>query len=137
MTEHARSRSGNNSKPNQNLQVLLEELGVAYEREFCIDNFSYDFKVGNILLEVDPTATHNSSINVFHPSSSPLRITYHQEKTREAEAANYRCIHIWDWDDVAKIAASLVTSKKLYARQTQLTVLTPLEANSFLDLYHF
>ena len=50
-----------NSSCNLEFMKLLDENNIKYTREFPIDKKSYDFKVDNTLIEVNPTSTHNST----------------------------------------------------------------------------
>lgn len=55
-----RSNGAKDSKPNLEFSNLLDSYGIKYDREFILNNYIYDFKVNNILIEIDPFATHNS-----------------------------------------------------------------------------
>lgn len=98
MHEKCRSAldSKNNSKPNKNIENLLIENNISYIKEFSLENYQYDFKVGNILIEVNPTATHNSSWSPF-TDGKPKDKYYHQNKSLTALKNNYFCFIIWDW----------------------------------------
>lgn len=52
---------GSNSEANLACLQRLNEKNLQYSTEYVLDNFRYDFKVGNRLIEINPTATHNSS----------------------------------------------------------------------------
>ena len=92
MTMDCRSKSSNDSKPNQYFASLLDSLNIPYEREFNLENRNYDFKVNNYLIEINPTATHNSTYNPF--SKTPTEILYHQKKSQLAKKYGYNCVHI-------------------------------------------
>ena len=99
--------SSKESMPNRQFEALLESAGILYEKEFRIyyddhnryKNFSYDFKVGNYLIEINPVITHNVTIGARGGSSAIKDIYYHQKKSKVATANKFRCIHIWDWTD--------------------------------------
>lgn len=97
---------GKNSSYNTNFENILNSLGVDYEREFHIGSYSYDFKVGNTLIEIDPTWTHNV---LKTPYGDEVRITpnYHQQKSQVAFQNGYHCIHIFDWDNPNAVAKYL------------------------------
>lgn len=124
----------NDSKPNQIFAQLLDDNNIKYEREFSIENRSFDFKVDNTLIELDPTITHNSTFSPFDKSGKD--INYHYAKTKLALKYNYRCIHIWDWDDVNKVISILKQKQHLYARKCKIIVISVKECNDFLNLYH-
>lgn len=71
MRPEARNFS-NNSKPNREFENLLKNNNIDYIREFPICNKSYDFNVGNILIEIDPYATHNSTWGLYN---NPIKKT--------------------------------------------------------------
>lgn len=127
---------GNNSKPNQELEQLLIKNNIDFEREFSLEDKNFDFKINNILLELNPTFTHNSTIGIYN--NKPLAINYHKNKSLLANKYNYRCIHIWDWDDKQKIINSLVQNNVIYARKCELREIKDKNiVNSFLNNYHF
>lgn len=126
---------GNNSKPNLEFNNLLLENNIKFTREFPISNKSFDFKIDNILIEINPTATHNSIIGIR--GNSPLPINYHKLKSQLARDNGYRCIHIWDWDDKDKIINSLMDKKVIYARKCVIKEISKYEIDEFLNLYHF
>ena len=92
---------GNNSKPNRDFESLLKNSNVTYEREFHLGNYSYDFKIKNYLIEIDPWYTHNSSVvNRFNHVTSQY---YHYDKSKLAYENGYMCLHIFDWIDINTI----------------------------------
>lgn len=105
----------NDSEPNRAFEELLIANNILYEREFGIGHYSYDFKINNVLVEVDPTPTHNSTWGIFGCEPTPQ--FYHKDKTQVAESAGYRCIHVFDWDNVYLIIQQLKTRPRIFARQ--------------------
>jgi hypothetical protein len=99
-----------------------------------LDGYAYDFRTGSTLVEINPSITHNSLLNVF--GGEPIKPDYHKNKTLCAERNGYRCIHVWDWDDASKIVKMLAPKKTVYARNCE--VKTPLkdEALMFLKNHH-
>lgn len=139
MREECYSKNGFTiSKINKHFANLLDEYNIEYKSEFHIKNKSYDFKIGNILLEINPTYTHNSTNTVwFHNSArEPLSKNYHIEKTKLALDNGYRCIHIWDWDDTNKIINILKLKETIYARNCKIKEVSIEDASEFLNDYH-
>ena len=69
--------------------------------------YRYDFKYKNILIEINPWITHNSSWNLF--GDPPLDQHYHYNKTKLALDNNYKCICVWDWinqEELLKLMSS-------------------------------
>lgn len=134
ISQQCQSEFRNNSKPNREFAKLLKARGIEFEREFPIANNSFDFKIGNILLEVNPYGTHNSTRGIA--KGEPKDPKYHFEKSQLAEQNGYRCIHVWDWDDREKILMMLQEKKPLYARKLDLREISQTEANRFLKQFH-
>jgi hypothetical protein len=105
--------------------------------EFPIESKSYDFRIlnTNILIEIDPTYTHNIIGN--HWNRNGISNNYHLNKTQIAEDNGYRCIHVFDWDDIDKIVDLINPNiQSIYARNTQVYVLNRKTTNDFLNKYH-
>lgn len=134
MRKEARNLT-NNSTPNRQFAQMLDELNIVYDREFPVKRYSYDFKVDNILIEINPSATHNSTWGIFGIADicSP---DYHLKKLQTAKDAGFRCINVWDWDDKNKIAMMLLPKRKIYARDCKIEQLDAKTANKFLRTYH-
>lgn len=94
------------SRPNEKFAEFLNENGICYEREFELEGKRYDFKVGNYLIEINPSATHNSTFGI---RNNPKPGNYHIEKSHIAWKNGYECIHVWDWVDW-KDVLNIVTS---------------------------
>ena len=133
MRDEARNYS-NDSKPNLAFAKLLSDNGIEYSREFPIGRFSYDFKIGNILVEINPTATHNSTMNIF--DREPLDKDYHYNKSLLAFENGYRCIHVFDWDNVDLIINQLKKRETVYARNCELKEVDSSTAREYLNTYH-
>lgn len=129
------SNGSSNSNPNNKFAELLDYYGIVYEREFSIGRFIYDFKVGNILIEINPTATHNLKFNPF--GENRITKTYHADKLKLAESNGFRCIHVWDWDDIYKVVEQLLLTKiRLYARKCVVKEVSLQEAKEFINKNH-
>ena len=138
LTEEYRHPVNSNivSKVNQNVAKLLNAASIATEFEFIISPRSYDIHIldTNILLEIDPTYTHCSEGT--HWNRSGLSSDYHITKTNLAESHGYKCIHIFDWDDVTKIVDLFKSKTVVFARSCQAKLIDIDAANAFCDLYH-
>ena len=106
------------SKQNLRLEELLKNNfgSDSITAEFKLENYSYDFKVGKNLIEIDPWITHNSTISPF---GTPKDKDYHYNKSKVARENGYRCIHIFDWDDPNKIINLLKNRPRVYARKCE------------------
>ena len=129
-----RASHGNNSRPNREFAQLLSSQGIEFEREFSVGNYSYDFRVGNILIEINPYATHNTLWNPY--GAGGVSETYHQSKSQIALEAGFHCIHVFDWDDTSKIISLLKSRSVIYARKCEICEVSVKECDEFLNLYH-
>lgn len=125
---------GQNSSANIDFEVLLKENNIEYTREFPIGSYSYDFKVGNCLIEVDPYATHNSTWGIRN--NPPKSSNYHKQKSNLAKENGFSCIHCFDWDDSYKIINMLQSRTKIGARDCYIKEVSKEEAKEFLDKGH-
>lgn len=127
------ARLTRNSKTNDKFADILTSHHIEFSREFNIHTFSYDFKVDNILIEINPFVTHNST---WGPYDNPKDKYYHFNKTKLAIENGYRCICIWDWDDIDKIVNLLKSRETIYGRKCIVKEIDHKESNDFLNLYH-
>ena len=132
------NKGGMISKINLRFKAKLDELGIKNELEFRLENKSYDIKCDNVLIEINPTFTHNSSKVEWKGKFKiePKEEGYHQEKTIIANKNGYRCIHIWDWDDEDKLLEILKEKKTLYARNLIIGKVSKKDTTLFLEKYH-
>ena len=142
MTEECKSKSSkSNSKPNnifrEKLVSNIPDFNPEYGEgiEFNIGKKSFDFKVGNKLVELNPTITHNININPFG-ENKPIDKYYHRDKSKLAEDNGYECIHIWDWDDQDKIINLLKPRPTIGARKCIIKNVPLQEAIDFINKYH-
>lgn len=129
------SAASNNSKPNREFERMLKERGIEFEREFPISSYKYDFRVGNTLIEINPSGTHNSTRGIRN--REPKSRNYHHDKMIAATKAGYELICVWDWDDKERILNRFCTSPvKIGARECTITSPDIKEAKQFLSKYH-
>lgn len=141
MTDKCKNANGHTiSKINKNIAELFQLNNIKTEFEFKLNNKLYDLHIlnTNILIEINPTYTHNSTTSCwFNNYSKPaLSNNYHIEKTKLALDNGYRCIHIWDWDDLDKIIGILKPKESIYARNCSVKEVQLEECNDFLNKYH-
>ena len=137
MTDECRNAAVHaNSSCNLQFMCLLDNANIEYTREFAIGNKSYDFKVGNTLIEINPTSTHNSTWG-WRGHKGGLDKLYHVEKTKLATDNGYRCICLFDWDDYDK-AINILLKKKdaIYARNCDIKTIDAGTAAKFINEYH-
>lgn len=121
-------------------QLLADEITRYYNREidqeFPLVSRTYDIKLDNVLVELDPTITHNSHRSIFTQNNKPLSATYHKEKSELAAKHGYRCIHIFDWDDWNKMIPIIAPKQSIYARKCRIASIDQYTANVFTERYH-
>lgn len=125
------------SKINVAFHDNLINHGIDSSFEFYLDGKFFDISLQDqkTLIEIDPSYTHNCLKN---PWGGPgVKINYHRDKSKIAEGAGYRCIHMFDWDDSEKIIQSLLPRKSVFARNLSIYKLKLEAAEEFLSKYHF
>ena len=93
------------SNINKKFYEFLKQQGLFSEYEYKLKSYSYDLKVDNFLIEINPCYTHDVLKNVWY-RKKPLEKNYHLKKTITGLKANFNVIHVWDWDnneDIIKI----------------------------------
>lgn len=131
MRKDVRDKSKAKSKVNKKWKEFLNIT----EEEFSIDSFSYDLKKDNILIEINPTITHNSTLSIFS-DDKPKDKLYHKNKSKLASQNGYRCIMVWDWDDPNKIKDILIGKEILYAKNLIVKEVNKKDCDIFLHNYH-
>ena len=125
---------GNDSRYNRSFAELLDINNITYEREFLLQKYSYDFKVGNTLIEIDPTATHNTYFSPY--GDNRIDVNYHRDKTKLAKDNGYSVIHIFEWDDINKVMQLLKNRVTIYARKCEVRMVSEVDTGNYLDTYH-
>lgn len=113
----------------------LDKLDIKYSFEKRIEDKSFDICLpdSKTLIEIDPSYTHNIVGNHWGPG---IEVNYHLQKTKLAERHDYRCVHVFDWDDVDKIVSLFLPRKSIYARNCQIYKINLPVAVDFLNRYH-
>lgn len=116
-------------------ESLVEKCNVEIEYEFKVDNKFYDIHVKNThtLIEIDPSYTHSNLPNHWGPG---LSSDYHTIKTDIANQSGYRCIHVFDWDNLDKISDIFLPKQSVYARKCSIQSIDAASARIFIDKYH-
>ena len=123
------------SEPYRCVEMFKELLPDAYFGKE-LNGYRYDICLEDTktLLEIDTSALHSSVCNQY--MSSGLISTYHLNKSQNAEKNGYRCIHIFDWDNIDKVLAMFQPKMKVNARDCKVYKLNVESTNEFLDKYH-
>lgn len=135
MTDSCRNSQGDTiSNINKKFAEKLSKSGIKFEFEYAIENKSYDFLLpeSNILIEINPTYTHTSE----NTRMGGKDLNYHKDKSMLASNNGFRCINIWDWDDVDKVIAMLKPKLTIYARNCGIKYVDKRDAIEFLNRYH-
>lgn len=136
MTDDCKSHNGQIiSRINREFGKVLKEHNILYKHEYSIQDKSYDFYILNtdILIELNPTYTHNTVGNHW---GNGVSISYHYDKYKLAKDAGYRCIQVWDWDDINKVISLLSPKTTIYARKCKLQGIDNKTVKTFEDTYH-
>ena len=127
------------SQINIKVKESLDKNNIKNDIEFVLEKYSYDFICNDsVLLEINPTYTHNSSMSIkFSKFTGKQKDKYyHYNKTQVANRSGYKCMHIWDWDELDKIIDILKPKEKLYARKLSIKEVNKDDCDNFLNKYH-
>lgn len=124
MTEQCREASPVAiSKINKEFERFLNDNGYETELEFTIGRFSYDIHIlnTNILIEIDPAYTHNSTVG---PQYNKIQLEprdkyYHYNKTKLALENDYICIHKFNWITKDQILKMIKKIKETNIKQEE------------------
>ena len=125
------------SKANIRFSELLKSNGIDNELEY--KNFDIKLLNRDIVIEINPTYTHNSTKPAYFKEGiekKPKDKDYHLSKTLKAKELGLQCIHVFDWDSEDKIVYLLKDKETVYARKCELREVSTLECNEFLNKYH-
>ena len=137
MTDECRRKQRRTiSSVNKKFMAKLEDVGLECIPEGVkLNRFSYDVYVPslNTVIEINPTYTHNMYGNHW---GTKLPKEYHRDKTKLAREHGYRCINVWDWDDIDKVVEMLKPKVPVYARKCFIQEIDSKTADEFETLYH-
>lgn len=121
---HAKCKSAQGrvcSKLNETWRNKIFELtGYLFEYERNdIGHWSYDLHLGNVLIEISPTVSHNSTYSFAYyigrtKRNVPYDKLHHYRKMKAAVDAGCVLIMIWDWsntDDIIRLINNAMSGK--------------------------
>lgn len=125
---------------------ILKETGILFSVEKVIEKYSYDLCYENLLIEINPTVSHNSTCGFEYITgrseiNSPVPEDQHFKRWKVAKDNGYDLIIIWDWTDLHKVI-DLINSKlglihnKIYARNCEIRSVSKLDADNFYNINH-
>jgi len=147
MIEKCRHGSKTISKINLRWKDLIKkEFGVESNSEFPINKTQYDLKINNILIDINPTISHNSTYSYAFftgktKENKPFSPTHHFDRWKLVKDNGYTLISVFDNMDNKKVL-NIIRSKigkneiKIGARECKIKEIPQKECNLFLDEYH-
>lgn len=126
--------------------ILLEKTGLKFTLEKAVETNSYDLCYGNLLIDINPTISHNSTYGYAYATkrsqnNNPVPESFHFKRWEVAKNNGYEYIIVWDWLDIDKIV-DLVKSKlglinnRIYARKCETRPVSKIDANNFYNVNH-
>jgi len=127
-------------------ELIKKKLGVESKFEYSINKTSFDLKINNILIDINPTFSHNSTYSYAYAAgktneNKPFPSTHHFNRWKLAKDNGYTLISIFDNMDENKIL-NIIRSKinkneiRIGARECKIKEISQKECNLFLDEYH-
>lgn len=132
-------------------EKLKNAFGVDFHTEVPFGNYYADLGFDNILIDINPTITHNSTIPFAHAlkyctqldcvKHVPIARDYHQQRALVAESEGKILLQFFDWMDENAFLNIVRTKLRLnertiYARSCSVREIPQSEANKFLRKYH-
>lgn len=134
LTEKCQTAAGSRSWAEEELYKFFRDNNIAYEEQYIVEQVSFDARVWNTLIDLDPFPHHNSTRGRKGP---PKPTRYHKYKSKIGIRNWWRCIRIFDWDPRDKILNLIKEDKiSLWARKCQVKEITYEEWNIFLKKFH-
>lgn len=122
------------SQINIDYAEYLKSLWFSPELEFELWWKYFDIKVWDTLIEINPFAYHNIT---WHPYNKNISKTKHRDKLQLALDNWYKCIMIWDWDDLEKIPRLLKKDRQsIGARECVVKQIVYDDYHPFINEYH-
>ena len=124
---------------NPNINFVIHDRKEIYP--FELDLYLPDY---NFAIECDPTASHNSTINVFDPKSDPIDRNYHKDKSTRCTDRGIFLMHIfgYDWSTRQDVVKSMIRNRlglstcKYYARKLKVVDISHEDCITFLNNNH-
>ena len=88
-----KNNNSNNSYYNNLFTKYLVERNIPFEREYKINKKRFDFKIGNLLIEINPSRTHSLDGRNTRYKATPF--LYHQDKSLLALENNFSIVHLY------------------------------------------
>lgn len=133
--------------------LIKEKFNVKVTYEKSLNGMNYDLLVDNVLIDINPTVSHNAEWNFAHfvaickdknkfcPKHKLLPHDYHLRRAENANALGYDWFFIFDHYNERKvldmIGAKLNKNEKvIYGRKTEVQIVDKTEALHFVKKYH-
>lgn len=144
-------KSSRISKLNRSWAEKLEaKFGLSVKLESSFGSYSADIEIGGLLVDFNPTVSHNTAIpfgcqlaSCQNDCGKHRRITpdYHYRRAMEALSLSRKLIQVFSWDSEEHVLQMLggriaPLSHKYSARKLSARVIPQKEANQFLSLNH-
>lgn len=129
------SSSGKDSQLKDIFKLTLTELEVKFECNVNIGSFEYDFYIPkkNMLLNICPTVTHNNLFS-FDEYGKGVPSIQHKAEAENAFNNGYRCIHVFDWDNIF-IILNEISSNTESLKEPVVETLNKVLYKSFISQY--
>lgn len=126
--------------------TLLPDVEIQHNVRSLISPYELDLYIPayKLAIECNPTATHNSTVNVFDKSLPPLLRQYHCMKTDRCDKIGVRLLHVfgYEWTHKQDVIKSIIANALrcnahvVYARQCEVRNVDPVTSRRFLNDNH-
>ena len=121
------------SKINHYYWDTLNNIWYKVDMEFNLWYYSYDLKIWNILIEINPFAFHNST---WVPNKFGAKIKdkmYHYNKAKYAVDNWYNIIMVWDWMNENEVVDLIKNIKSTKIKEPRLHWYNPKTKEHLID----
>jgi hypothetical protein len=123
------------TKLEKNFEIFLQQNNINYESQFRINKKIADFKIQNLLIEVDGL--------YWHSDAAKIDPNYHVNKKQTYDESSYDSLFFREDElrDKFEIIKSIVLNKlnkssRIFARKCELSSLDSKEADKFFETNH-
>lgn len=111
----------------------VQKYNINFDTNFSLDEFKYDFKIGNCLVDIQCTGKHNL---FYVPLSNPITKDFFIKKRSKALYYNYNYKVLWEWDDIAKFVNFFIPKTKIRGNECVIKTIENSLCKEFLNKYH-
>lgn len=120
-------------KSEETLEELMIENKIQFEKDYNLDGEIFDFRVRDNVIEIDHTVDNTISVRGY---VGKVDRNHFLERSQFCEDHGFRCIHVFDWDNIERLIPQLRPKESVYARKLTIMPVSKKVADGFLSKQH-